>query len=49
MLKQQNNVCAICKKQETFELRGAKHSLAIDHCHKTAKIRGLLCRNCNQG
>lgn len=49
MLRQQNYVCAICKKEESFELRGTKHSLAIDHCHKTGKIRGLLCRNCNQG
>lgn len=49
LLENQNNVCAICKKEESFVLRGVKHSLAVDHCHNTGKIRGLLCRNCNQG
>lgn len=48
MLVEQGGVCAICGQEETFELKGAKHSLAVDHCHKTGKIRGLLCRNCNQ-
>ena len=38
----QNYVCAICKKSDG---RGAR--LAIDHCHETGKIRGLLCRTCN--
>jgi hypothetical protein len=27
---------------------GACKSLAVDHCHVTGKIRGLLCINCNQ-
>jgi len=38
----QNYVCAICKGVDD---RGAR--LAIDHCHETNKIRGLLCRKCN--
>lgn len=26
-----------------------KRRLFVDHCHKTNKIRGLLCINCNNG
>lgn len=47
MLNEQNNVCAICKKPETAKKRGKTLRLAIDHCHDTDKIRGLLCLNCN--
>ncbi len=43
MLAEQNNVCCICG------LIDRKYRLAVDHCHKTGKIRGLLCSNCNQG
>ena len=32
--------CAICNSTE---------DLKIDHCHKTKKIRGLLCSRCNLG
>jgi hypothetical protein len=38
------DVCDICGKQAS-KLR--RH--AIDHCHKTGKIRGLLCDTCNKG
>ncbi len=42
-LKQrQNNSCGICGR--TFQ---EKVSPQIDHCHKTGKVRGLLCWNCN--
>lgn len=26
-----------------------KRSTYIDHCHKTSKIRGILCMSCNSG
>lgn len=45
MLKIQNNVCAICGKPP----RKGKRSLSVDHDHKTGKVRGLLCNNCNLG
>jgi len=42
MLQAQNNCCDICKKESSRTKK-----LHIDHCHKTGKIRGLLCSNCN--
>lgn len=50
-LKNQNYVCAICKRPE-FALdhrTGLPRNLAVDHCHETGEIRGLLCTNCNRG
>jgi hypothetical protein len=46
----QNSLCAICNKPETgFSKRSKKTlRLAMDHCHKTKKLRDLLCRPCNQ-
>lgn len=41
MLENQKNECEICK---TSLLNGYH----IDHCHKTNKVRGLLCQKCNQ-
>ena len=45
MLIDQKGCCLICEKHAS-ELN---KSLAIDHCHKTGKIRGLLCSRCNVG
>ncbi len=41
MLSDQNNLCKICNNIDPYR------SLAVDHCHKTNKIRGLLCHKCN--
>ena len=45
ILKKQNNRCAICNKNNSE----FKRTFAVDHNHKTKKIRGLLCINCNIG
>ena len=39
----QNGRCAICRQESP----DAKKVLAVDHCHKTGAIRGLLCVHCN--
>lgn len=50
MLRAQGGVCAICGHPETARgCRGTLKDLAVDHCHKTGRVRGLLCANCNQG
>lgn len=42
-LVEQNNVCAICKLPSRIKNK----QLFIDHCHRTDKVRGLLCLKCN--
>lgn len=39
---EQNYICAICNRKDK-----CGRSLAVDHCHSTGKIRGLLCTDCN--
>ena len=43
LLKEQEGKCAICRRHPT------RTRLAVDHCHKTGRVRGLLCNNCNTG
>ena len=43
ILESQNGRCKICLKEPV------NISLCVDHCHKTGKVRGLLCSNCNTG
>lgn len=45
MLELQNGSCAICK----IDASALKKRLAVDHCHVTGAIRGLLCTRCNTG
>lgn len=50
MFLSQDNKCAICNNSEkSLTNKGDRFkNLAIDHCHSTNKVRGLLCINCNQ-
>jgi Recombination endonuclease VII len=45
MLLAQNGVCAICQGGPDAKSK----KLAVDHDHRTGKIRSLLCRGCNVG
>ena|SRR5579863_7959137 len=38
MAREQNGRCKLCNRET---------ALVIDHCHKTKRARGLLCRRCN--
>ncbi len=43
LFSEQQSCCAICKRhQGEFKRR-----LAVDHCHASKEIRGLLCYDCN--
>lgn len=42
LVAQQHGKCAICSIEP-------KRRLVVDHCHRTNKIRKLLCDNCNRG
>jgi hypothetical protein len=43
MHEAQGGKCLICGSA------GGKRRLAVDHCHSTGVVRGLLCNPCNQG
>jgi hypothetical protein len=44
ILTVQNHKCAGCGIEAT---KAPRNKLYVDHCHKTNKIRGLLCQHCN--
>lgn len=43
MFDKQGGMCLICNRSHSdrFEMH-------VDHCHKTLRVRGLLCQRCNQ-
>ncbi|MER5221559.1 endonuclease VII domain-containing protein [Streptomyces flaveus] len=40
LIASQMGLCAICLKAPAVQ---------VDHCHKTGRVRGVLCFNCNSG
>ena len=44
MVTDQGNRCAICNMQGN---QGNTPTLCLDHCHKTGRVRQLLCFKCN--
>lgn len=45
LIIKQNNKCLICER----DFSQIKDSPNLDHCHKTNKVRGILCYKCNVG
>lgn len=41
LFKSQRYKCRICKTKEG--------KMDLDHCHKSNKVRGILCQHCNRG
>lgn len=50
MFDAQGGMCAVCEQEETQVTRkGIRRALAVDHCHESGRVRGLLCGRCNRG
>lgn len=49
LFNEQGGLCKICGGEGFKMHKNKKHGLNLDHCHKTGKVRGWLCDNCNRG
>jgi hypothetical protein len=49
LLDSQGHLCKICGKPDGDGTSYQTKRLALDHCHATGKVRGLLCEQCNKG
>jgi len=46
IMESQNHKCAICGFSDT---KNKRFFPLVDHCHKSQKVRGILCMTCNSG
>lgn len=44
MLRKQNGKCAVCKSSDP---KYGRLFFCVDHDHRTGRVRGLLCGDCN--
>jgi hypothetical protein len=42
MLAEQDHRCAVCRTDDH-----GGHNWHVDHCHRTGRVRGILCFGCN--
>lgn len=50
LFESQGGSCAICSGELSFALdTEPKKRACVDHCHRSGKVRGILCVRCNQG
>lgn len=49
LVTSQEGKCGICKTTLEIQADGIRRTknVAVDHCHKSGKVRGLLCKRCN--
>ena len=52
LLNNQNGKCATCGSTDPAGRKsgrgGSANVFVVDHCHKTGKVRGILCHRCNR-
>jgi len=46
ILAEQGGRCAVCQSEKPSSGEHPKR-FAVDHCHRSGKVRGLLCISCN--
>lgn len=49
MYHDQEGKCVICSDMYAIEMVSKPNGLFVDHCHKSGRVRGLLCLKCNSG
>jgi hypothetical protein len=47
MYSSQKGECSICSVPIKLESEKRSETACVDHCHKTGKVRSLLCNSCN--